>query len=70
MNPLQSTERVILALKGTPMLLTLLLINLAVLAMLTYLTVAAATMRSAERADLVSALRACIQRCEPAERRQ
>lgn len=47
------------------MLLAMLVINLAVLGMVTYLTVQAATLRFAERADLITALRNCIQRCEP-----
>jgi hypothetical protein len=47
------------------MLLTLLLLNLAIFGMITYLTVGAANLRAAERGDLVTALRGCIQRCEP-----
>jgi hypothetical protein len=54
-------EKVVLALKGTPMLMTLLTINLAVLGMVTYLTVQAAEMRLAERGEMLQALRACIQ---------
>jgi hypothetical protein len=65
-----STEKIILALKGTPVLLALVIINLAVLFMVGYLVAAASSIRAAERADLVNALRACISRCEPAERRQ
>jgi hypothetical protein len=54
-------EKVILALRGAPMLMTLLTINLAVLGMVTYLTVQAAEMRLAERGEMLQALRACIQ---------
>jgi hypothetical protein len=47
------------------MLLTMLIINLSVLGMVTYLTVQAATLRFAERAELVKALQDCVARCRP-----
>jgi hypothetical protein len=57
-----TTEKVVLALQGTPMLMTLLVINLAVLGMVTYLVVTAAQMRQVERSELVQALTKCIDR--------
>jgi hypothetical protein len=54
-------DKVVLALKGAPMLLTMLIVNLAVLSMVTYLTVQAAELRSNERGELVQALKDCIE---------
>ena len=64
-DPMPVADRIAIALKGTPMLLTMLLINLAVLAMVTYLTVQSATLRFQERAELVKALQECLARCQP-----
>lgn len=50
------------ALKGTPMLLVLLCLNAGVLAMVTWLTVKAADVRQAERAELVRLLDQCMRR--------
>jgi hypothetical protein len=55
-------DKVVLALKGAPMLLTMLIINMAVLAMVTYLTVEAAKLRFSERSELVKALKSCMER--------
>jgi hypothetical protein len=60
MTVIGTAEKVVLALRGAPMLLTLLVINLAVLAMVTYLTVQAAEIRRSERAELIGALRECL----------
>jgi hypothetical protein len=65
MTIIPATEKIILALKGTPVLLALVIINLSVFFMVGYLAVAASNIRATERADLVNALRGCIQRCEP-----
>jgi preprotein translocase subunit YajC len=61
MTLISTGEKVVLALRGAPMLMTLLLINLTVLGMVTFLTVRSAEMRSGERSELVQALRGCIQ---------
>jgi hypothetical protein len=42
------------------MLLTMLIVNLAVLGMVTYLVFQAAQLRSLERSELVAALKSCI----------
>jgi di/tricarboxylate transporter len=55
-----TADKVVLALKGAPMLLAMLIVNLAVLAMVTYLTVQAAQLRASERSELVQALRTCL----------
>jgi hypothetical protein len=62
-DPMPVADKIAIALKGTPMLLTMLLINLAVLGMVTYLTVQAAALRFQERAELVKALQQCVTRC-------
>jgi hypothetical protein len=67
-NPLPTAERVILALKGAPMLMTLLIVNLAGLAVVTYLIVASAQFRFAERAAIVDALRECVRNSHPREK--
>jgi hypothetical protein len=60
MTVIGTAEKVVLALRGAPMLLTLLVINLTVLGMVTYLTVQAAEIRRSERSELVIALRECL----------
>ena len=65
MTVIGTAEKVVLALRGTPMLMTLLVINMCVLGMVTYLTVAAAQFRRAERSELVDTLQKCIQRLLP-----
>ena len=50
------------ALKGTPMLLVVLALNFAVLGMVTWLTIKAADVRQAERAELVRLLDQCMRR--------
>jgi hypothetical protein len=60
-----TADKIVLALRGAPMLLTLLLINLAVLGMVTYLTVEASKVRASERAELIGALRSCLVQCKP-----
>jgi hypothetical protein len=60
MTVVGTTDKIILAIHGAPMLLALLVINLAVLAMVTFLTVEAAKIRKAERAELVTALQTCL----------
>jgi hypothetical protein len=64
-DPIPVADKIAIALKGTPMLLTMLIINLAVLAMVTYLTVQAAALRTQERSELVKALQECLTRCRP-----
>jgi hypothetical protein len=39
--------------------------NIAVLAMVTYLTIQSAQLRFQERAELVKALQECLTRCRP-----
>jgi len=65
MTVIGTAEKVVLALRGTPMLMTLLVINLCVLFMVSYLTEAAAQMRRSERSELVQTLQKCIQRLVP-----
>jgi hypothetical protein len=55
MTLISTGEKVVLALRGAPMLMTLLLINLTVLGMVTFLTVRSAEMRSAERGEMLAA---------------
>jgi len=55
-------EKVLLTLRGAPMLMVLTVISLANLGMITYLASTLATIRSAERAELIGALRTCIER--------
>ena len=50
------------ALQGTPMLLVLVLLNFAVLGMVSWLTIKAADVRQAERAELVKLLDQCMRR--------
>jgi preprotein translocase subunit YajC len=61
MTLLSTGEKVVLALRGAPMLMTLLTINLTVLGMVTFLTVQAAQMRQQERGEMLAALRTCVQ---------
>jgi hypothetical protein len=61
MTLISTGEKVVLALRGAPMLMTLLVVNLTVLGMVTFLTVKSAEMRSAERGEMLAALRTCIQ---------
>jgi type II secretory pathway component PulK len=58
-------EKVMLTLKGTPMLMVLLIVVLVNTTMIGYLTYASAQIRSAERRELVDALKLAIQRCDP-----
>jgi preprotein translocase subunit YajC len=64
-DPVPVADKIALALKGTPMLLVMLVMNIAVLAMVTYLTVQSAQLRFQERAELVKALQECLTRCKP-----
>jgi hypothetical protein len=64
-DPTPVADKIALALKGTPMLLVMLVMNIAVLAMVTYLTIQSAQLRFAERAELVKALQECLTRCRP-----
>jgi preprotein translocase subunit YajC len=64
LDPIPVADKIAVALKGTPMLLTMLIINLAVLGMVTYLTVQAAALRMQERSELVKALQDCVARCK------
>jgi preprotein translocase subunit YajC len=63
-DPVPVADKIALALKGTPMLLVMLVMNMAVLAMVTYLTVQSAQLRFQERAELVKALQECLARCK------
>jgi preprotein translocase subunit YajC len=64
-DPTPVADKIALALKGTPMLLVMLVMNIAVLAMVTYLTIESAQLRFRERAELVKALQECLTRCRP-----
>jgi preprotein translocase subunit YajC len=64
-DPIPVADRIAIALKGTPMLLVMLIMNIAVLAMVTYLTIQSAQLRFQERAELVKALQECLTRCRP-----
>jgi len=64
-DPTPVAEKVVLALRGAPMLLSMLIVNLATLGMVTYLTVVAAEIRKSERAELIATLRGCIGQCLP-----
>jgi hypothetical protein len=55
-------EKVLLTLKGAPMLMVLTIISLANLGLITYVVSTLSTIRSAERAELIGALRTCIER--------
>lgn len=57
-----ATNKLAGALQGTPMLVALLALNAGVLAMVTWLTVKAADIRQAERAELVKLLDQCMRR--------
>ena len=59
--PTQTANKAIAALSGTPMLLVLVLLNVSMLVLIAFLLTASAKHRFAERAELVSALRQCIQ---------
>jgi preprotein translocase subunit YajC len=63
-DPIPVADKIALALKGTPMLLVMLVMNMAVLAMVTYLTIQSAQLRFQERAELVKALQQCLTRCK------
>lgn len=54
-------NKAVTALQGTPMLLVLTLINVGVLAMLTYLLVVSSNLRSRERTELIALLKECVQ---------
>lgn len=58
-DPTPAAEKAIAALKGTPMLLVLVLLNLGGLLMVSYLITASAQLRFKERAELMEALREC-----------
>jgi hypothetical protein len=60
--PVPVADKVVLALKGTPMLLAMMVTNLAVFAMVTYLTMQAAELRQNERGELIKALKECLER--------
>lgn len=64
-DPVPVAEKIVLALQGAPMLLTLLVINCAILGMVTFLVSKSADLRTVERHELVDALKGCIQRCAP-----
>jgi type II secretory pathway component PulK len=63
-----TAKEIVLSLRGTPMLMVLLIVVLVNTLMIGYLTYAAAHLRSAERAELIQALRLAIERCEPRRR--
>jgi formate/nitrite transporter FocA (FNT family) len=65
LDPNKAADKVVSALQGTPMLLVLVLLNLAGLFMIAYLINASAQLRFKERAELVAALRECMQRTNP-----
>lgn len=65
LDPNQAADKVVSALHRTPMLLVLVLLNLAGLFMIAYLINASAQLRFKERAELVSALRECMQATRP-----
>jgi formate/nitrite transporter FocA (FNT family) len=65
LDPNKAADKVVSALQGTPMLLVLVLLNLAGLFMIAYLINASANLRFKERAELVSALRECMQTTRP-----
>jgi hypothetical protein len=60
MTVVGTTDRNVVAVHGVPMLWALIVINLAVLVMVTFLTVEASKIRRAESAELVTALQTCL----------
>lgn len=58
-GPIQTANKAITALSGTPMLLVLVLLNMSGLAMFGYLISTSAQLRFKERAEMVAALREC-----------
>jgi formate/nitrite transporter FocA (FNT family) len=58
-DPMPTADKAISALKGTPMLLVLVLLNLGGLLMVSYLITASAQLRFKERAELMAVLREC-----------
>jgi hypothetical protein len=64
-DPNKAADKVVSALHGTPMLLVLVLLNLAGLFMIAYLINASANLRFKERGELVASLRECMQRTSP-----
>jgi formate/nitrite transporter FocA (FNT family) len=64
-DPTKVANKIVSSLHETPMLLVLVLLNLAGLFMIAYLINASANLRFKERAELVSALRECMQTTRP-----
>jgi hypothetical protein len=58
-DPDKSVEKVVGALQGFPMLLVLVLVNIAGFGVVAYLVNASAQLRFKERAELVEALKEC-----------
>lgn len=57
----EQASKVIDTLRGVPMLLSLIILNLATLGMVTYLLVTSWESRAKERSELVAALRTCVE---------
>lgn len=55
-------EETVKALAGTPMLLVLVVMNVMVLGMVTYLTMKSSELRAKERTELVQMLDACMKK--------
>ncbi len=61
-NLITTAEKLALALRGTPMLMVLLIVCLSNLGMNAFILTKIADVRSAERAELVAAFRSCLER--------
>lgn len=61
-KPLTETVR---ALSGTPMLLVLLVLNMMILGMITYLLKVRAEQMQLERREIITLLQDCLRRVEP-----